>query len=103
MTARFQTQYQQEVVPALTREFGYTNPMQVPKIQKVTINIGLGEALQNPKALDAAIGDLAAITGQKPVVTRAKKSIAAYKVRQGNPIGVMVTLRGEKAWEFWTG
>lgn len=99
-TPRLKAQYQETVAPALTERFGYTNPMQVPKITKVTLNIGLGEALQNPKALDAAIGDLAAITGQKPVVTKAKKSIAAFKLRQGNSIGTMVTLRGDRAWEF---
>ncbi len=100
MTARFQTQYQQEVVPALTREFGYTNPMQVPKVDKIVLNIGLGEALQNAKAIDAAVGDLTAIAGQKPVVTRAKKSIANFKLRAGQPIGAMVTLRGPRMYEF---
>ena len=81
-------------------DFRYANPMQVPAIEKVVVNIGLGEALQNPKAVDAAVGDLAAITGQKPVVTRARKSIAAFKLREGSPIGAMVTLRGSRAWEF---
>jgi large subunit ribosomal protein L5 len=84
----------------MMQEFGYTNIHQVPTIEKVSLNIGMGEALQNPKALDAAMADLAAITGQKPVVTRAKKSIAAFKLRQGMPIGVAVTLRGNRAWEF---
>lgn len=88
------------MVPALQREFNYSNPMQVPKIEKVVLNIGLGEATQNPRALDAASADLAAITGQKPVITRARKSIAQFKIRQGSPIGVMVTLRGDRAWEF---
>lgn len=100
MAARLKEAYNTEIVPALKESFGYKNPMQVPKIEKVVINVGLGEALQNPKALDAAVGDVAAITGQKPVITKAKKSIANFKLRQGNPIGVMVTLRGERAWEF---
>src|ERR687883_483779 len=97
---RFQTRYQQEVIPALTREFNYQNPMQVPKIQKIVLNIGLGEALQNAKAVDAAVGDLTAIAGQKPVVTRSKKSIANFKLRAGQPIGAMVTLRGARMYEF---
>ncbi len=87
-------------MPALRREFGYNNPMQVPKIDKIVLNIGLGEALQNAKAVDAAVGDLTAIAGQKPVVTRAKKSIANFKLRAGQPIGAMVTLRGERMYEF---
>jgi len=97
---RLKQLYKEQVVPALQREFNYSNPMQVPKIEKVVLNIGLGEATQNPRALDAASADLAAITGQKPVITRARKSIAQFKIRQGNPIGVMVTLRGDRAWEF---
>jgi large subunit ribosomal protein L5 len=92
--------YREEVVPALMREFGYKNPMQVPRIEKVVVNIGLGEAIQNAKALDFAAQDLAAITGQKPIITRAKKSIAAFRVRKGMPIGVSVTLRGARMWEF---
>ena len=100
MTARLQTRYQQEVVPALTREFSYQNPMQVPRVQKIVLNIGLGEALQNAKAVDAAVGDLTQIAGQKPVVTRAKKSIANFKLREGQPIGAMVTLRGQQMYEF---
>jgi large subunit ribosomal protein L5 len=100
MNPRLQTQYQQEVVPALTREFSYDNVMQVPRIQKIVLNIGLGEALQNAKAIDAAVGDLTAIAGQKPVVTRAKKSIANFKLRAGQPIGAMVTLRGARMYEF---
>jgi large subunit ribosomal protein L5 len=99
-TPRLQTQYKEEVVPALSREFSYQNPMQVPRIQKVVLNIGLGEALQNAKAVDAAVGDLTAIAGQKPVVTRAKKSIANFKLREGQPIGAMVTLRGPQMYEF---
>ena len=82
------------------KEFGYSNVMQVPKLEKIVVNIGLGEAIQNAKAIDAAVGDLTAITGQKPVVTRAKKSIAAFKLRAGMPIGAMVTLRGERMYEF---
>ncbi|MDQ3327759.1 MAG: 50S ribosomal protein L5 [Chloroflexota bacterium] len=100
MTPRLREQYETNAVPRLTEVFGYTNRMQVPTIQKVVINIGLGEALQNSKSLDAAVSDLAAITGQKPVVTRAKKSIAAFKLREGNAVGAMVTLRGSRAWEF---
>ncbi|ACZ41644.1 ribosomal protein L5 [Thermobaculum terrenum ATCC BAA-798] len=100
MVPRLKQLYKEQVVPALQREFNYSNPMQVPKIEKVVLNIGLGEATQNPRALDAASADLAAITGQKPVITRARKSIAQFKIRQGNPIGVMVTLRGDRAWEF---
>lgn len=87
-------------MPALTREFGYGNLMQVPKIEKIVLNIGLGEALQNAKAVDAAVGDLTAIAGQKPVVTRARKAIANFKLRAGNPIGAMVTLRGPRMYEF---
>jgi len=82
------------------KAFGYKNPMEVPRIRKVVLNIGLGEALQNPRALEAASADLAAITGQKPVTTRARKSIAGFKVRKGMPIGLMVTLRGDRMWDF---
>jgi large subunit ribosomal protein L5 len=92
--------YRQEAVPALMKEFGYRNVMEVPRLEKVVVNIGLGEALQNPKALDSAASDIAAITGQKPVITRAKRSIANFKVRQGNPIGLMVTVRGDRMWEL---
>ncbi len=99
--ARLQDRYRQEVVPALMQEFGYRNVMQVPKLEKVVINIGLGEAINNARAIDAAVGDLSAITGQKPVVTRAKKSIAAFKLRAGMPIGAMVTLRGPRMYEFF--
>jgi large subunit ribosomal protein L5 len=87
-------------VPALMKEFGYRNVMEVPRLEKVVVNIGLGEALQNPKALDSAASDIAAITGQKPVITRAKRSIANFKIRQGNPIGLMVTVRGDRMWEL---
>jgi large subunit ribosomal protein L5 len=94
--------YQSEVVPALMKEFGYTTVMQVPKITKVVINVGLGEALDNAKAIDFAVSDIMTITGQKPVVTKAKKSIAGFKLREGRAIGVKVTLRGERMWSFLT-
>ncbi|ABQ89580.1 50S ribosomal protein L5 [Roseiflexus sp. RS-1] len=100
MVPRLKEKYQTEVVPALMQEFRYRSVMQVPRIEKIVLNIGLGEAIQNSKALDAATADLAAIAGQKPVITRARKSIAAFKVRQGMPIGVMVTLRGPRMWSF---
>ena len=99
--ARLKERYQNEVVPALMREFGYTNVMQVPKLEKAVLNIGLGEAITNAKAIDAAVGDLQQITGQKPVVTRAKRSVAAFKLRTGMPIGVKVTLRGDRMYEFF--
>lgn len=98
--ARLREKYREEVVPELMKEFNYSNVMQVPKLQKIVINIGLGEAVSNAKSLEAAVGDLTAITGQKPVVTRAKKSIAAFKLRAGMPIGAMVTLRGPRMYEF---
>jgi large subunit ribosomal protein L5 len=98
--ARVRDRYREDVVPALTSEFGYKNPFQVPKLEKIVINIGLGEAIANGRALDAAVNDLSIITGQKPVITRAKKSIAAFKLRAGMPIGAMVTLRGERMYEF---
>ncbi|MCA9594608.1 MAG: 50S ribosomal protein L5 [Myxococcales bacterium] len=97
---RFREKYQKEIVPALMKRFGYKNLMQVPRIKKVVVNMGLGEAVGNPKLIDAAVVELAAITGQKPVVTRAKKSIASFKLREGMPIGAMVTLRRERMWEF---
>lgn len=100
MPTRLKEKYQREVVPALIQEFKYSSVMQVPRLQKIVLNIGLGEAIQNAKALDAAVGDLTAIAGQKPVVTRSKKSIAAFKLRQGMPIGAMVTLRGDKMYDF---
>jgi large subunit ribosomal protein L5 len=100
MAARLQERYIREVAPALTREFGYRNPMSVPRVVKVVINMGLGEAIQNAKILDAAVGDLTTLTGQKPVVTKAKKSIAAFKLREGMNIGAMVTLRGDRMYEF---
>ncbi|MEJ5241316.1 MAG: 50S ribosomal protein L5 [Anaerolineales bacterium] len=97
---RLQERYRQEVVPAMMRTFQYRNVMQVPRIQKVVVNIGLGEALDNPKALEAASADLMAITGQKPVLTKARRSIAAFKLREGRLIGAKVTLRGERMWSF---
>ncbi len=99
-TPRLLERYRDEVVPAMIKEFSYDNVMSVPRIVKVTLNIGMGEALQNAKTLDAATGDLTIIAGQKPVVTKAKRSIANFKLREGNPIGVMVTLRGERMWSF---
>ncbi len=100
MSARLKERYTKEVVPALTKEFGYKNVMAVPRIEKVVVNMGLGEATANIKIIDAGADELARITGQKPVTRRAKKSIAAFKVRKGMPIGTMVTLRGERMWEF---
>jgi len=98
---RLKTFYEKEVVPKLVKEFAYKNPMQVPRIRKITINMGLGEAVANPKILDSAVEELRAISGQAPVVTRAKKAIANFKLRQGLKIGAMVTLRREKMWEFF--
>ncbi len=100
MTSRLHERYQAEIVPALRKQFEYGNPNQVPKVSKIVVNIGLGEALTNAKALDAAVGDLTAITGQKPLVQRARKSIAQFKLREGMPIGAKVTLRGDRMWEF---
>ncbi len=99
-TARLRQHYTDEVVSAMMREFGYTNIMQVPRIEKAVINIGLGEAVANAKAIDAAVNDVQLIAGQKPIVTRAKRSIAAFKLREGMPIGVKVTLRGDRMYEF---
>lgn len=98
--SRLKVKYVQDVVPALTKEFGYKNLMAVPKITKVVVNMGLGEATQNAKLVDAGAEELGKITGQKPVITRARKSIAQFKVREGMPIGTMVTLRGEQMYEF---
>ena len=92
--------YQKEVAPALMKTLGLTNVMQIPSITKVVVNIGMGEAMDNPKALDAAVADLTAITGQKPVITKARKSIANFKLREGRAIGTSVTLRGDKMWAF---
>ena len=100
MSGTLRTRYTAEVVPALKEQFGYKNVMQVPRLDKIVVNIGLGEALTNAKAVDAAVGDLALITGQRAIVTKAKKSIATFKVREGNPIGAKVTLRGERMWDF---
>ena len=98
--SRLRELYKTETVPALTKQFGYSNIMAVPKLVKINVNMGLGEAISNAKLLDVAADELAAITGQKPVITKAKKSIAAFKLRQGMPIGVTVTLRGDRMYEF---
>jgi large subunit ribosomal protein L5 len=100
MSGRLRERYGQEVVPALTKQFAYGNAMEVPRVSKVVINIGLGEALTNAKAIDAAVGDLAMITGQRPIITRARRSISQFRLRTGNPIGAKVTLRGERMWDF---
>ncbi len=97
---RLLERYRKEVVPAMEKEFGYQNIMRVPRIEKVVLNIGMGEALQNAKALDAAANDMTIIAGQKPVFTKARRSIAAFKLREGNTIGVTVTLRRERMWSF---
>ena len=98
--SRMQVKYKEEVAPAMMSKFAYKSPMQIPRLEKVVIKIGLGEAKENPKAIEAACGDLAKITGQKPVVTKAKKSVANFKLRQGMNIGCKVTLRSEKMYEF---
>lgn len=98
--SRLKERYDNEVTAALKKEFGYSNVMAIPKIQKIVVNMGLGEATQNAKIVDTGADEVARITGQKPVVTRAKKSIAQFKVRKGMPIGSMVTLRGERMWDF---
>jgi large subunit ribosomal protein L5 len=100
MPARLKEKYQKEVAPAIAREFGIKNPMAIPRVQKIVLNMGMGEAIANAKILDTATEELRTITGQKPVVTKAKKSIASFKLRQGMPIGVMVTLRGDRMYEF---
>src|SRR5882672_321099 len=100
MASRLKEKYRQEVMPGLQNEFSYGNPMQVPGIHKVVVNIGLGEVIQNAKAMEAAVADLAAITGQRPVITRAKRSVAAFKLREGMQIGCMVTLRGDRMYYF---
>ena len=97
---RLKEKYQKDVVPALQKEFGYTNVMAIPKITKVVVNMGLGEATQNAKIADTGADEIARVTGQKPVITRSKKSIAQFKLRKGMPIGAMVTLRGERMWDF---
>lgn len=100
MAARLKDKYVNEVVPVLKKTFEYSNPMQVPKVEKVVVNVGLGEAIQNPKLLEKAVEQIGAITGQRPVVAKAKKSIATYKLRKGQSIGCKVTLRGERMYEF---
>ncbi len=100
MVARLREKYKSEIAPALQREFGYKNAMQIPKLDKITINMGLGEAIANSKIVDVAVNELAAVAGQKPVVTKARKSIAAFKLREGMNIGAMVTLRGDRMYEF---
>jgi large subunit ribosomal protein L5 len=100
MAARLKEKFEKEIRPALVKEFGFKNPMQSPRVEKVVVNMGLGEAIQNGKILDASLEQLTAITGQKPVVTKARKSIANFKLRQGQSIGAMVTLRGDRAYEF---
>ena len=99
--SRLKERYDKDILPALTKEFGYQNVMQAPRLAKIVINIGLGEAIQNSKAIDNAVRDLTDITGQRPVVTKAKKSIATFKLRQGQKIGCMVTLRRERMYEFF--
>jgi large subunit ribosomal protein L5 len=100
MAARLKQRYQKEIGPAIAREFGIKNPMAIPRLEKIVINMGMGEAIANAKILDTGADELKSITGQKPVVTKAKKSIASFKLRQGMPIGVMVTLRGDRMYEF---
>lgn len=98
--ARFQQRYREEIVPALVKQFGYRSIMQAPRIEKITLNMGVGEAVADKKVLENAIGDMTRIAGQKPVVTKARKAIAGFKIREGYPIGCMVTLRGERMYEF---
>ena len=100
MANRLKERYVAEVAPALIKQFAYGNVMQAPRVSKIVINIGLGEALTNAKAIDAAVGDLSLIAGQKPIVTKAKRSIAQFRLRAGNPVGAKVTLRGERMWDF---
>ncbi len=100
MSGALQQRYKDEAMPVLQKQFGYANPMQTPRLSKIVVNIGLGEALTNPKAVDAAVGDIAAITGQKPVTTKARRSIAQFRLREGNTVGVRVTLRGDRMWDF---
>jgi large subunit ribosomal protein L5 len=98
---RLKDLYREQLVPALQKELGYENIMEVPRLDKIVVNIGMGEALQNAKALDAAVQDVMTITGQKPIITRARKSVASFKLREGNPIGIKVTLRGNRMWDFF--
>ncbi|HEX7496446.1 MAG TPA: 50S ribosomal protein L5, partial [Candidatus Limnocylindrales bacterium] len=100
MSGSLRQRYQEEAAPALLKQFGYSNRLEIPRLSKIVVNIGLGEALTNPKAVDAAVGDLAAITGQHPVTTKARRSIAQFRLRTGNTIGARVTLRGDKMWDF---
>jgi large subunit ribosomal protein L5 len=100
MAARFREKYLSEIRPAIAKELGIANPMAIPRLEKIVINMGLGEATQNVKIMDPLVADLSSISGQKPVITKAKKSIAAFKLREGMPIGAMVTLRGDKMYEF---
>jgi large subunit ribosomal protein L5 len=100
MTPQLQERYESQVKEALQKQFGYANPMQLPKLQKIVVNMGVGDAREDSKLMDAAAADLATITGQKPAIRKAKKSIANFKLREGMPIGCMVTLRGERMWEF---
>lgn len=100
MAARLKSRYQKEVAPQIAKDFGIRNPMAVPRVEKIVLNMGMGEAIANSKILDTAVDELRAITGQKPVITKAKKSIASFKLRQGMPIGAMVTLRGDRMYEF---
>jgi large subunit ribosomal protein L5 len=100
MISRLRERYRTDIVPALMRDLGYGNPLAVPRLQKIVVNMGLGEAVQNPKLLDSAVEELTAISGQKPVVTKAKKAIANFKLREGLPIGAMVTMRGDRMYEF---
>src|ERR687884_868209 len=100
MAARLRERYQKEIAPAISKEFGIKNPMAIPRLEKIVINMGMGEAIANSKVLDTAADELRSIAGQKPVITKAKKSIASFKLRQGMPIGVMVTLRGDRMYEF---
>jgi large subunit ribosomal protein L5 len=97
---RLKTKYQQEIAPALMQKFGYKSPMQIPRLEKIVVNVGCGEARDNAKVLEAVVKDLTAITGQRAVVTKAKKSVANFKVREGMSIGAKVTLRGDRMWEF---
>ena len=97
---RLRLRFREEIAAGLTQEFGYKNPMQVPTLKKIAVNIGLGEALENGRAIESAVADLSAITGQRPVVNRAKRAVANFKLREGNPIGVSLTLRGDRMWEF---
>lgn len=100
MASALKTKYLEEIVPALKQEFNYSNVMQIPKVEKVVVNMGVGDAVQNAKALDVAVGELTTIVGQKPVITKAKKSVSAFKIRKGMPIGTKVTLRGERMYDF---